>query len=282
MKKPIEKKSDTVEIMLPEKLTSYLTPVIMIILFAFIWFKVDREISSLEKSIKELKGSTTTADVAGADNTSVDISQIKALFDDKTHLLFGSSKSDLIFVEVSDPSCPYCSIASGKNPELNKMAGAQFTMVADGGSYVAPVAEMKKLVEEEKASFVYIYNNGHGNGELAAQALYCAYDEKKFWEVHDLLMSGDGYSLINGENVENFTGVTAEQLAKFLAPAVKESTMLSCLTEGKYAERLTRDMQVAGSLGVSGTPGFFINETNFAGAYSWTDMKSTVDAILED
>src|SRR5690606_8342405 len=97
---------------------------------------------------------------------------------------------------------PYCHIAAGKNGELNKSAGAQFTLVADGGSYIAPVPEFRKLVDEGKAAYTYVYTNGHGNGRVAAQALYCANEQGKFWEVHDLLFSATGYSIIN-DTVKN-------------------------------------------------------------------------------
>ena len=53
--------------------------------------------------------------------------------------MFGKKDSKILFVEFSDPSCPFCHVAAGKNPELNKQAGAQFTMEKDGGTYVPPV-----------------------------------------------------------------------------------------------------------------------------------------------
>src|SRR3989338_9891018 len=81
----------------------------------------------------------------------VTLDQIKGLADPKKNIVFGDKNKKLIFVEFSDPSCPYCHIAGGKNPELNKQVDEQsgrkqFTVVADGGTYVAPVPEMKKLV----------------------------------------------------------------------------------------------------------------------------------------
>ena len=85
----------------------------------------------------------------------VTIDQVKALFTDK-NLAFGKKDSKVLFVEFSDPSCPYCHVAAGKNPNLNKQAGAQFTMAKDGGSYLPPVPEMKKMVDSGKAAFVWI------------------------------------------------------------------------------------------------------------------------------
>ncbi len=201
--------------------------------------------------------------------------QVKALFNDK-NLAFGDKNSKVLFVEFSDPSCPYCNIAAGKNPNLNKQAGAQFTMPKDGGTYVPPVPEMKKLVDAGKAAFVWIYANGHGNGELATKALYCAGEKKKFWEVHDLLMSEAGYKLLN-ETVKNDVS-KANVMAEFLKSAVPANDMQACLTSGKYDSRLVDDMAIAKQFGFAGTPSFFVNTTHFGGAYSFKEMQSAVES----
>lgn len=208
----------------------------------------------------------------------VTIDSVRTAFG-KSAIKFGDAKSKLLFIEVADPSCPYCHIAAGKNNQLNKEAGAQFTLVADGGTYIAPVVEMKKLVDSGKASFAWLYTNGHGNGEMGTKALYCANEKGKFWSVHDLLMNNEGYKLLN-ETVRNDKAKT-DELVKFLAPAMNSTELKQCLDSGKYDNRLQEDSGIAGGLGVSGTPGFFINGTKFAGAYSYKDMESSVKDILK-
>lgn len=255
---------------------------ILLIICAFLIGSLWTKVTYLEKTA----GTTTTQ----AENTNpdqaqqqpaqvkVDLSKIKDLFK-KDLIKFGDANRKVLFVEVADPSCPFCQAAAGKNPELNKQMGENFVLKSEGGPYVPPVEEMKKLVDQGKASFVYIYQNGHGNGEMAMKAMYCANDQGKFWQAHDKLMTNDGYNLINNE-VKN-EKANSGKLADFLSGAVDSSALKSCLDSGKYDEALKTDIQVASSLGVNGTPGFFINETNFAGAYSWTDMQSAVDAILK-
>lgn len=227
---------------------------------------------------------TTTQDQQQAqapapDNPTVSIDKVKALFKGGA-INFGDENSKLLFVEFSDPSCPYCHIAGGKNPELNKQVGQRFALKADGGSYVAPVPEMKKLVDEGKAAFVWIYTNGHGNGELATESLYCAKEKGKFWEAHDLLMSSSGYSIIN-DVVKNDRSKSPE-LAEFLSSVVDTSFMQSCLESKKYNAKIAENQNLANDMGVSGTPGFFVNDTNFAGAYSFDDMQSTVSKVLSE
>jgi protein-disulfide isomerase len=207
----------------------------------------------------------------------VELSQIKDLFN-KDVIKFGNSDSKVIFVEASDPSCPYCHVAGGLNSALNTQMGAQFTLVSDGGTYVAPVLEMKKLVDSGKASFVWLYFNGHGNGELATKALYCAYEKGKFWEAHDLMMTSEGYSLIN--DVVKNDKAQSGKMADFLKSAQIED-LKACLDSGKYDARLAADMAIGRELGVSGTPGFFVNENNFAGAYSYKDLESIVTSALK-
>lgn len=192
---------------------------------------------------------------------------------------FGDVNKKLVFIEVADPSCPYCHVAAGKNGELNKQMGDRFTLVADGGTYVAPVPEMKKLVESGKAAFAYVYTNGHGNGEMGTKALYCANEKGKFWEVHDLLMSSSGYAIIN--NVVKNDKTKSGELADFLKSVFSQEQMKKCLDSGKFDGRTAEDSKLATGVGVRGTPGFFINATNFAGAYSWKDMESAVADALK-
>ncbi len=205
--------------------------------------------------------------------TTVTLDTIKALFNSK-NIVFGDKNSKNLLVEVADPSCPYCHVASGHNASLNKQMGSQFTLVSDGGSYIPPVPEMKKLVDSGKAAFVWIYTPGHGNGEMGTKALYCANEKGKFWEVHDKLMSSEGYDLLNTQ-VKNDKS-KSQEVANFLSDVFNTADMKACLDSGKYDAKLTEDIATARSLGVNGTPGFYINTSNFAGAYSWKDMQSSV------
>lgn len=203
--------------------------------------------------------------------------QVKSIWDQAV-VKFGDKENKLLLVEVADPSCPYCSIAAGKNPTLNTQAGSQFTLVSDGGSYVAPVEEMRKLVDSGQASYAYVYFPGHGSGEMGMKALYCAHEQGKFWQAHDLVMSSQGYDLVN-TTVKN-DKTKSQEVADFLKSATDATKLKACLDSGKYDSALTSETTLAQSLGVSGTPGFFVNTVSFAGAYSWNDMKATVEAAL--
>ena len=229
-------------------------------------------------------GPAVTTPTGTTAKKTVTLDQVKDVFS-KSVIKFGDTKRKVIFVEASDPSCPFCSIASGKNGKLNmdveksNPTQYRFTLVADGGSYVAPVEEMRKLVDEGKASYAMIYRFGHGNGEIAMRALYCAFDAGRFWQAHDLIMSGPGYDLVNN-TVRNDKAKIGELVA-FLTGAVDSVTPKACLDSGKYDTRIAEDTKLGDGLNLGGTPGFYINDKLFAGAYNYTDMKSTVDSFLK-
>lgn len=207
----------------------------------------------------------------------VTLAQVKDAFN-KAQIKFGDTNKKLVVVEIADPSCPFCQIAAGKNGALNKQVGDRFTLVADGGSYVAPVPEIKKLLDSGQASFAWIYFPGHGNGEMGTKALYCANEQGKFWEVHDLLMSAKGYDLLNN-TVKNDKSKSGD-VADFLQSVFDSAAMKSCLDSGKFDNRLKADMALVQPLGIQGTPGFFLNATPFSGAYSYKDMESVVKTAL--
>jgi protein-disulfide isomerase len=219
---------------------------------------------------------TTTQQTAQAQpDVKITMDQVKGLFNSQK-LVFGDKNSKLLFVEFSDPSCPFCHVAGGKNPEVAKQTN--LTYKDDGGTYVPPITEIRKLVDAGQAGYVQVYTNGHGNGEVGAQALYCANEKGAFWQAHDLLMSNDGYSLLNNDVQNNIAN--DQKVVDFLANIVDPSFMKDCLDSQKYKDQLSKDQATANQFGVTGTPHFLVNTTAYRGAYSYTDMESTVKAAL--
>lgn len=257
--------------------------IILSFVIGVLWEKV----SNLEKG--GLGGSQQTATTTTGKPANVDISVVKDLWN-KNIIKFGDANSKLLIVEVADPSCPYCHVAGGHDPELAEKIGTQFKYIAKGGAYVPPVPEIKKLVDSKKAAFAFLYFPGHGNGEMATKALYCAYDMGKFWQVHDLLMTDKGYAIQNGAGSDGVAAkvvvgndkTKSQELADFLKGAADAKQMKDCLDSGKYDSRLAEEQNIAaGTLGITGTPGFLLNTTRFDGAYSWNDMKTTVDSATK-
>lgn len=233
-----------------------------------------KEVSNLKNGVAPSTGATTTTTATGAQPVAqLSQDQVKSAFE-RAAVKFGKSDAKTLFIEVADPSCPFCHVASGKNPELAKQMGDRFTYASDGGTYIPPTPEMKKLVDDGLASYAFIYRNGHGNGEMGTRALYCANDQSKFWEVHDKLYTNEGYKLLN-EVVLN-DKAKSKELTDFLSGSADTDKLKACLDSDKYDKKLAEDEVIAGEIGVSGTPGFYINTKNFAGAYSWKDMEPSI------
>ena len=92
-------------------------------------------------------------------------------------------------------------------------------------------------------------------------------------------MSNTGYDLLN-ETVQNDVGKSS-QLTDFVKAVVKTQDFQQCLESGKYASRVQSDESLSREFGVQGTPSFFVNEKNYGGAYSFTDMQSEVETALK-
>lgn len=242
------------------------------------------KVGTLEKGVTTTTAQPATGQqqqAAAAPAPSLDINTVKGIFD-KNVVKFGDKNKKALFVEISDPSCPYCHVANGENPELAAQIGTQFKYVSQGGAYQPPLPEMRKLVDAGKAAYAFLFFPGHGNGELATKALYCAFDQGKFWQVHDLIYSNKGYELLNN-TVKNDVAQIGT-LVDFLKGAANANDLKTCLSSGKYDTRLNDDKALAQSLmdpQGGGTPTFIVNTTRFNGAYGWTEVKPAVDAALK-
>ncbi len=264
---------------------NYITYILvgLLVVAAFAVGSLYTKVKMLEKGQTANTANTANTTTGQAQNPppqappKLQLTQVKDAFN-QSLLKFGDTNRKLVLIEVADPSCPYCSIAGGHNGELNKQAGDRFKLVADGGTYVAPVPEMKKLLDSGKASYAYIYSPGHGNGEMGTKAFYCAFEKNKFWEVHDKIMTSEGYTLLN-ETVKN-EKTKSQEVANFLKSVIDPVEMKKCLDSGKYDERLQTDVSLATGLGIQGTPGFLVNETLFGGAFSFKDMEAAVKSAV--
>lgn len=257
----------------PSQPSNLLVLLLIVVSFfaGYLFFKV--------RSLEQAKTTAPTQQAQQPTPVPVTKDQVKKLFSNG-YLYFGDANKKVLFVEISDPSCPYCHIAAGLNSELSGSSG-QFKYVSDGGTYTPPLPEMRKLVDAGQASYVQIFATGHGSGRLGMQAMYCAYsqDPKEFWGVHDLLMSNDGYNLLNNTVKNDKTQIP--QLVSFLSGVTDSNNLTECLESGKYEQTLTRDEQLSQTLGFRGTPDFFVNTTNFEGAQDYKAMKPVVDAALK-
>ena len=86
---------------------------------------------------------------------------------------------------------------------------------------------------------------------VAAHAAHCADEQGKFWEYHD--------TLYNNWTGENNGWASAENQIKFAQSlGLDQNSFLDCMTSEKYTEMIKASSNDAKTLGLTGTPGFFI------------------------
>jgi len=106
--------------------------------------------------------------------------------------------------------------------------------------------------------------------EQAALASECAAEQGKFWEYHDQLFSNRGGMA--------FTQTKLEAYGRALG--LKEADFKRCLSTGKYRNKVEGETAVAASLGVRGTPTFFVNERLMVGAQPFTAFQAVIEEEL--
>ena len=113
----------------------------------------------------------------------------------------------------------------------------------------------------------------------AAEATRCAGEQGKFWEMHDRL----------------FANQTSLEPAKPHAEAIglDVAKFEGCLSAGKYAEAIRKDVADGAKAGVTGTPLFFLAYTDptstkvktvarLSGAQPYAAFKAQIDQLLAE
>jgi protein-disulfide isomerase len=106
---------------------------------------------------------------------------------------------------------------------------------------------------------VYFVYRSFGNfigpeSQAAAEAAYCAGDQNKYWEYHDILFANQ-----TGENVGAFSTRRLQAFAEALS--LDMNAFNSCLNSGKYADRVAQDKADGTAAGVTATPTFVLSYT---------------------
>ncbi len=163
--------------------------------------------------------------------------------------LKGSLNAPVTMVEFSDFQCPYC---------------RQFA------TQTLPLIE-QKYIRTGLVRLIYRDFAVQGpESQWAAEAAYCAQEQGAFWPYHDLLFARQ-----QGHNQGIFT---KENLKLFAAELGLEPRLFAqCLDSGRYAAMVQAATQEGRSLGLRGTPTFFINGRKVEGALPferWDELFS--------
>ncbi len=158
----------------------------------------------------------------------------------------GNKGAPITIIEFTDYQCPFCARA---RPNLNQA-----------------IADYKDQVYYVVRNFPLDF---HAQAKKAAEAAFCANDQKKYWEYSDKLW-------------ENQKSLDVANLKKFAADLKLDTKKFDeCLDSNKYATEVTQDMQDGMKAGVSGTPAFFINGQMITGAQPPEAFKKVIESELK-
>jgi protein-disulfide isomerase len=169
----------------------------------------------------------------------------------------GRANAPLTLIEFSDYQCPFCGRhASQTLPQL-----------------------VKDYVDSGKLRYVFrdFPLEFHPNALKAAEAARCAGDQDKYWEMHDKLFA-------------NQNALQPAKLTEYAkAIGINDGQFDQCLSSGKYAQAIAKDMQQANVLGIRGTPTLVLGHTDgdkvkdaviIRGAHPLATFSAEIDKML--
>ena len=113
----------------------------------------------------------------------------------------------------------------------------------------------------------------------AAHAAHCADDQDLFWEYHDTL-----YNNWNGENNGWASSENLLRMAQDVGLNIDEYT--DCMTNEIHAQIISASYDDAQTLGLTGTPGFFVigsnQYTKISGAQPYSVFENVINELLEE
>jgi len=146
----------------------------------------------------------------------------------------GNPNAPIRIDEYSDFQCPYCA-QFYKTTEPKLMEG----VVADGTVYFV-YNSFGEFIGPESAS--------------SAEAAYCAGDQEKFWEMHDMILANQ-----EGENLGAFADRRLIAFAENLG--LDMDKFETCFNGSSYKDLIETDLKEGLAAGVKATPSFVMTYT---------------------
>jgi len=158
---------------------------------------------------------------------------------------FGPPTAPITIVEFSDFNCPYC----------RKWHAETFYQL------IAAYPDMIHFVYRD-------FPITSPESFIAAQAANCAGEQGGYWKFHDALLTGE-------------LGLGREAYGQYAdLLGIDSLALLACVDAERYADEVEADARYAASLGVTGTPTFFINGIPLVGAQALPQFAQIIDTEL--
>ncbi|MEW6722682.1 MAG: thioredoxin domain-containing protein [Candidatus Micrarchaeota archaeon] len=185
---------------------------------------------------------------------------VASLMDDDMKL--GSDSAPIVIIEFSDMQCPFC----------RKW-------------FIESYSSLKQeYIDTGKAQLVFrdFPLSFHPAAQKAAEAVECAADQGKGWELHDKMYEeqskqGSGTVQFSVDDMKSWASQIGLDAASFN----------TCLDSGKYANEVAADYNDGLAAGVQGTPAFIVAKRDgssavpISGAQPYGTFKSTIDQMLQ-
>ena len=157
----------------------------------------------------------------------------------------GRPDAPVTIVEFSDFQCPFCVRARPAVKRVREVYG-----------------------DDVRFAFRHFPLSFHEQAPKAGEAIACAGDQDKFWEMHDRLWESPGQLQ------------PADLKEHAVALGLDPEAFGQCLDSDRYASVVEKDAQAGAQLGVSGTPAFFINGRPLSGAQPFEAFAQVIDEEL--
>jgi protein-disulfide isomerase len=157
----------------------------------------------------------------------------------------GSTQAAVTLVEYADYECPYC-------------------------QQVYPA--LKKLEKDYDGKLSVVFKDCplpmHSHAQKAAEAANCAKEQGKFWEYNNALFENPGkLEVAQLKDYSKTLGLNTTEFDK-------------CLDGGAETAKVLKATEEAQTLGIGGTPSFFINGHFYTGAMKYESLRDVVDVEL--
>ncbi len=171
----------------------------------------------------------------------------------------GDSSARIAVIEYADFECPFC----------GQYMRQAYPQIVD--NYIR-TGKVKYFYRDLPLSM-------HSHAMVAAQAALCAGDQGKFWEMHDSLFANQAAL------TENDMANRAKSLG------MDPGQLTQCVSSQKYSNEIEKSATEAQSMGIDGTPTFFLGviqdngnvvkvEKTIVGAHPYQTFKSDLDELL--
>jgi len=155
----------------------------------------------------------------------------------------GPALAPVTVVEFGDFECPYC---GQEEPVVTQM--------------LSDYAGRIRFVFKE-----FPLSSIHPDAELAAEAALAANAQGQFWPYHNMLYANQ--SALARSNLDAYASTLGLDMTAFDA----------ALDEGTYEAAVAADVAQGRSLGVTGTPTFFVNGIAVVGAAPYSQLQTVID-----